>query len=87
MTSTSSESKGLYECKDDILKGYYDKCQGLLDGFPFVDIKHIPRAQKQEANRLAQSASGYRLIHEILNNEAIADDWRLEIADYLRNPS
>ena len=77
---------GLYECKDDILKDYYDKCQDLLGEFPFVTLKHIPRAQNQEANHLVQS-SRYRLILEILNNEVIADDWRIEIADYLRNPS
>ena len=77
----------LYECKDDILKGYYDKCWDLLDEFTFVTLKHIPRAQNQEANRLAQSASGYRLIQEVLSNEVITDDWRVEIADYLRNLS
>ena len=31
-----------------------------------VTIKHIPRAQNQEANRLAQSASGYQQIQEVL---------------------
>ena len=25
---------GLYECKDDILRGYYDECQRLLKEFP-----------------------------------------------------
>ena len=45
----------LYECKDDILRDYYEKCWGLIDEFPMVTKKHIPRAQNQEANRLAQS--------------------------------
>jgi len=76
----------LYECKDDVLKDYYDKYWDLLGEIPFVTLKHIPRAQNQEANHLAQSAR-YRLILEILNNEVIADDWRIEIVDYLRNPS
>jgi hypothetical protein len=52
-----------------------------------VSIRHIPRAQNQEANRLAQSASSYRQIQEILSNEVIANDWREEIVNYLRNPS
>jgi ribonuclease HI len=52
---------GLYECKDDILKGYYDKCQKLLEEFPLTSLQHISRAHNQEANRLAQSASGYRV--------------------------
>ena len=52
-----------------------------------VTIKHILRAQNQEANRLAQNASGYRQIQEIFNNEIATDDWRSEIMDYLKNPS
>ena len=52
-----------------------------------VTIKHIPRAQNQEANRLSQSASGYRWIQEVFNDEIVFDDWRSEIIDYFRNPS
>jgi hypothetical protein len=60
----------------------------LIDGFSSISIKHIPRCQNQEANRLAQSASGYRKIYEILNN-GVADeaDWRKEIIKYLKQPS
>jgi ribonuclease HI len=65
---------GLYECKDDILKGYYDGCRKLLEDFPLTSLRHIPRAQNQEANRLAQSASGYRVFQEILSNETLAGD-------------
>ena len=78
---------GLYECKDDILKGYHDECQKLLEGFPLISLQHIPRAQNQEANRLAQSASGYLMFQEILSNETLDNDWRVEIVDYLRDPS
>ena len=52
-----------------------------------VTIKHIPRAQNQEANRLAQSASGYWQIQDVFNNEVVIDDWRREITDYLKTPS
>ena len=55
----SNQLIGLYECKEDTLKGYYDECQRLLKEFPHVSLQHIPRAQNQEANCLAQSASGY----------------------------
>ena len=44
---------GLYECKDDILRSYYEKCRGLIDELSMVMIKHILRAQNQEANWLA----------------------------------
>jgi hypothetical protein len=51
-------------------------------------MKHIPRNQNQEANRLAQSASRYQQIIEILVDEVVADeDWRNDIIEYLKNPS
>ena len=34
----------MYECKDDVLRSYYEKCQDLIDEFPMVTIKHIPMA-------------------------------------------
>jgi len=78
---------GLYECKEETLKEYYDDCQKLIKGFLHVSFQNIPRAQNQEANCLAQSASGYRVFREILSSEASIDDWRVEIANYLRDPS
>ena len=59
----------------------------LLKEFPNVSFQHIPRAQNQEANHLAQSASGYRVFQEVLSSETSNNDWRVEIADYHRNPS
>ena len=61
--------------------------QRLLREFPHVSFQHIPRAQNQEANRLAQSALGYHVIQEILSNEASDNDWRIKIVDYLKNLS
>ena len=78
---------GLYECKEDTSKGYYDECQTLIKGFLHISFRQIPRAQTQEANRLAQSASGYRVFQEVLSSETSSDDWRVEIADQLRDPS
>ena len=59
----------------------------MLKKFPHVSLQHILRAQNQEANRLAQSALGYRVFQEILSSETSTNDWRVEIADYLKNPS
>ena len=42
---------------------------------------------ESRGNRLAQSASGYQVFQEILSSETITNDWRVEIADYLKNPS
>ena len=44
---------GLYECKEDTLRGYYDQCQRLLKEFPHISFQHISRAQNQEVNHLA----------------------------------
>jgi ribonuclease HI len=55
---------GLYECKDNILRKYYEDHRKLLDYFSYVVIVHVPRSHNQEANRLAQSASGYRQVPE-----------------------
>ena len=78
----------LYECKDDILKKYYEECRELLKHFSSVIMKHIPRNQNQEANWLAQSASRYWQIIEILADGVVADeDWRKNIIEYLKNPS
>lgn len=49
---------GEYECRDDLLKVYYEDCQLLLKD---VKFKHVPREQKPEANNLAQLASGYQI--------------------------
>ena len=35
---------GIYECKEETLRGYYDECQRLLREFPHVSFQHIPRA-------------------------------------------
>ena len=65
---------GLYECKDDIMRGYYDECQRLLKEFPHISLQHILRAQNQEANRLSQSVLGYRVFQDILSSETLTND-------------
>jgi hypothetical protein len=59
-----------------------------------VILQHIPREHNEEANRLAQSALGYRENQEAFSMEVCAfgnglaeDDWRKEIVDYLEDPS
>jgi hypothetical protein len=59
-----------------------------------VILQHIPREHNAEANRLTQSASGYRENQEVFANNVCAfgsdlaeDDWRKEIVVYLENPS
>jgi hypothetical protein len=85
---------GQYECRNDILKNYYEECKEILKSFQLVILQHIPRENNGEANRLAQSASGYRENQEVLaidvysfGSDLAEDDWRKEIADYLKDPS
>jgi ribonuclease HI len=85
---------GQYECKSDALRSYYEECREILKSFPLVTLQHIPREHNEEANRLAQSASGYKENQEAFATDICAlgmdlaeDDWRKEIVDYLKDPS
>jgi ribonuclease HI len=85
---------GQYECKSEALRSYYEECREILKSFPLVTLQHIPREHNEEANRLAQSAFGYKENQEAfaaeictLGLDLAEDDWRKEIVDYLRDPS
>jgi len=58
----------------------------LLKEFKDFCLEYIPRLHNEEANWLAQHASGYQPIQEVLTSVVDADDWRIEIANYLRHP-
>jgi hypothetical protein len=51
--------KGYSQCLDGMLYSYRDRCLDILKLFDTFSIKHIPREEKNWANRLAQQASGY----------------------------
>jgi ribonuclease HI len=85
---------GQYKCKTDALRNYYEECREILKSFQLLILRHISREHNEEANRLAQSASGYRENQEAFATEVCAlgmditeDDWRKEIVDYLEDPS
>ena len=78
---------GIYECKDDILRVYHEECCRLLKEFKKITIEHIPKLYNEDANRLAQRASSYRLMEGVMTLELPADDWRKEIVEYLENSS
>ena len=67
---------GSYECRSEVLITYYEKSIQLLREFKDFRLEHVPRLHNEEANRLAQHASGYQPILNMLS--AInADDWRM----------
>jgi hypothetical protein len=70
----------IYECKDDILRVCHEE-------FKKLTIEHVPKFYNSDANRLAQHASGYQPMEGVMTLELAADDWRKEIADYLKDPS
>jgi len=43
---------------------YYTAANALLKRFTHVEVQHIPRTKNQEANGLAQMASGYKVLKE-----------------------
>jgi hypothetical protein len=77
----------IYECRSEVLISYYERCLQLLKGFRDFCLEHVSRLHNEEANRLAQHASGYQPIQEVLTSAVNTDDWRREIVDYLKNPS
>jgi len=77
---------GIHECRSGVLIDYYERCVQLLREFKDFRLEHIPRLHNEEANRLAQHASGYQPILDILSAVS-ADDWRKDIIDYLKDPS
>ena len=73
---------GEYECKDDILHLCHEECLQLLKEFKKVTIEHVPKFHNSDANRLAQHASGYRMMEGVMALEFAADDWRKKIVYY-----
>ncbi|XP_050894658.1 uncharacterized protein LOC127101322 [Lathyrus oleraceus] len=55
-----------YKCIKENLIMYFVIANRLLKKFEYIDIKHVPRIKTQEANDLAQIASGYRISKEKL---------------------
>ncbi|WJX67950.1 hypothetical protein P8452_52368 [Trifolium repens] len=55
-----------YKCVKEHLTKYFAIASSLLDCFDHVDIEHVPRLENQEANDLAQIASGYKMSKEKL---------------------
>ena len=59
----------------------------MLKEFKRITIEHVPKLYNNDANRLAQHASGHRPMDGVLALEPVADDWRKDVADYLRDPT
>jgi ribonuclease HI len=52
----ANQMNGLWKVKHPEIKELYGKAKGLIEGFRRVTIKHIPREENTEADRLANLA-------------------------------
>jgi hypothetical protein len=55
-----------YKCVKEHLTKHFVIASSLLDCFDHVNIEQVPRLENQEANDLAQIASGYKMSKEKL---------------------
>ncbi|CAJ2642293.1 unnamed protein product [Trifolium pratense] len=55
-----------YKCIKEHLIRYFVIANALLKRFDSIDVEHVPRIENQEANDLAQIASGYKVSKEKL---------------------
>lgn len=64
---------------------YFVIVNRLLKQFDFVDIKHVLRIENQEANELAQIASGYKVskgnFEDIIEVRGRVIETRLSLSD------
>ena len=68
-----------YKCNSLLLTPYFTTAIQLLDSFDNVKFEHVPRESNQEADELAQIASGVKMGEELTHNDMnIVGDWRIE---------
>jgi len=79
-----------YLCASDNLYPYFIKCHDLMMKFRQVTLTWLPREQNNEANKLAQVASGYVLQTDDASIEILqldTADWRADLLQYLKDPA
>lgn len=52
----ANQMNGLWKVKHPEIKELYTKAKGLIEGFSWVTISHVPREENLEADRLANLA-------------------------------
>jgi hypothetical protein len=50
-----------YQCLDDTLNSYLEKCWDIIHSFDEFNIRHISTVENCIANNFAQDVLGYRL--------------------------
>ena len=56
----------VFQCLDESLDVYLDKCLDIIFTLDYFNIAHISRHDNWKENELAQQASGYHVNHGIL---------------------
>lgn len=73
--------KGEYQCRDPILQQYCTMVQNLSRRFTQIEFYHVYRTDNQQANNLAQMASGYK---DIFDNDQSFDVIEVQKPAYVR---
>jgi ribonuclease HI len=79
-----------YRCESESLFPLWMRCQELMTQFRYINFYWILRSQNDEANDLAQKASGYKAIPDsakFLVRFLETGDWRADIFNYLKDPA
>ena len=65
----------VFQCLDESLNHYLDKCLDIISALDYFNIAHIHRQDNWIANELAQQASGYHVSRGIFFHISGADAW------------
>ena len=57
----------VFQCFDESLNVYLDKCLDIISTLDYFSIAHISRHDNWKANELAQQASGYHVDHGVFH--------------------
>ena len=57
----------VFQCFDESLNVYLDKCLDIISTLDYFSITHISIHENWKANELAQQASGYYVNHGVLH--------------------
>ncbi|XP_070675685.1 uncharacterized protein [Malus domestica] len=88
-----NQLNGSFRCMSCTLAPYHMVASYLAESFDGITFEHIFRIHNTDADELAQIASGAQLLGDrqylidVCAVEAIPDDWRKPIMQYLDNPN
>ena len=77
-----------YRCESSSLYPLWAQCKELMAKFRYIDLQWVRSSENNEANELAQLASGYKVVDEekgVQIHHLEPEDWRADIFNYLKD--